>query len=84
MNFLEYKMRIAALLGCLRVPFDGQRFPQRGRAIEFCDRDAFWPQRDNFALIQNQYATRMFEDGRDIRCQVLFALANAHDERPTA
>ena len=54
------------------------------RAIELCDGDTGGAQRDDLALVHDQHAAGVLENGGDVRGQELLAITQAGDERAAA
>src|SRR6516162_1357844 len=76
-------MGITTLLRRFHVPFDGQGFVLYRCAIGFADRNSLGTQRDHFIFIENENTTCVFEYGRDIGSQELFAVSNANNQWST-
>src|SRR6266571_3428986 len=76
-------MRVAALLCRLYVPFDDQWITLHRCPVQFGDRDAVGAQGCDFALVYDDDAACVFENGGYVRGKELLVLAQANDEWPT-
>src|SRR5258708_12255887 len=76
-------MRVATLLRRLCVPLDGERVTLYRRSIKLCDGNTARTKRYDFALVDDDDAARVFENGGNVPGQKFFVFAQAYDERAT-
>src|SRR5260370_24925739 len=74
-------MRVATLLRRLCIPLDGERVTLYRRSIELCDGNTARTERYDFALVDDDDAARVFENGGNGRGQKFFVFAQAFDGR---
>src|SRR6266496_2704696 len=79
-NFFERKMGKAAFFSRFSIPIDGQWLALDRRTVDPGNGNAGAPERYHFSLFDHQHAARMFQNGGNIRGQVLLVLAQADDQ----
>src|SRR5258708_36297569 len=76
-------MRVATLLRRLCVPLDGERVTLYRRSIKLCDGNTARTKRYDFALVDDDDAARVFENGGNVPRQKFFGFPPAYRERTT-
>ena len=80
-DFLEHEVFEAAFFSRFGIPVDFKDFLGNGFAFEVRDPDIIFHDDGDFPIIHDIRLAGIAEDGRDIRGDVVFALAETDDER---
>ena len=80
-HLLEHEMREAALLRLLDVPVDVVDHALAHSSIDARHANRRGVDIGNVALLEEDHLPRVRQDGRNIGCQEVLAVAKAHDQR---
>ena len=80
-HLLEHEVLVAALLGSLDRPVDLGHQPLARRAVDAGDRHTLGRDVGDVALLEEDDALGVGQDGGDVRGEEVLALADADDER---
>ena len=78
-DFLKHEVLVAALLGSLSIPVDLKDLLRHRLAAAVRDFDGILRDDSELAIVEDIGAARARDDGRDIRCDEVLALADADD-----
>ena len=79
-DFLEHEVFKAALFSCFSIPVDFKDLLGNGLAFEVRDPDIILHDDGDFPIVHDVRLAGVAEDGRNIRSDVIFPLAEADDE----
>ena len=80
-DFLEHEVLETALFGCLGIPVDLEDLLRHELALAVRDDDGILFHDGHLAIVEDIRAARPADDGRDVGCDEVLAVAEADDKR---